>query len=168
MGDDAKPSRRSLADGDIVSAPRATRRDVLTLAGAAAFTAVVAAEPASAQTSDNDSGPKADPAGRGRRRQTGQSDSDSGPNADRPGYGRPRTGASDSDPNDAAGRGRSSNRRTGNSDSDSGPHGDRAGYGRPRTGLSDSDPNDAAGRGRGRTGVSDSDPNDPAGRGRGR
>jgi hypothetical protein len=55
----------------------------------------------------------------------------------------PRTGTSDSDPRDPAGRGR------------------------PRTGQSDSDPRDAAGRGRPRTGQSDSDPRDAAGRGRG-
>ena len=170
MGEDDRParSRRRLSDDEITSVPRVGRRTVLALSGGAAFAAVVAAEPVSAQTSDSDSGPKADPAGRGRRQRTGQSDSDSGPNGDRPGYGRPRTGASDSDPNDAAGRGRSSNRHTGYSDSDSGAHADRAGYGRARTGQSDSDPNDPAGRGRGRTGVSDTDPSDPPGRGRGR
>ena len=73
----------------------------------------------------------------------------------------PRTGTSDSDPRDPAGRGRP---YTGQSDSD--PR-DAAGRGRPRTGLSDSDPRDAAGRGRPRTGFSDSDPRDAAGRGRG-
>ena len=79
MGEDDRPapSRRPLSDDDITSVQRVGRRTILTLAGGAAFAAVVAAEPVSAQTSDSDSGPKADPAGRGWRQRTGQSDSDS-------------------------------------------------------------------------------------------
>src|SRR5258707_14912829 len=86
MGEDDRPaqSRRRLSDDDIRSVPRVGRRAVLTLAGGAAFAAVVAAEPVSAQTSDNDSGAKADPAGGGPGPATGTKAIDSGPNGGRP------------------------------------------------------------------------------------
>ena len=136
-----------------------------------------------AQVSDNDSGPGADPAGRGRG--SGFSDSDTGPGADPSGRGRGSggrgsSGVSDNDtgPNgDPPGRGRGSG--TGYSDSDSGPYADPSGRGRGRgTGISDNDTGtyaDPAGRGRGGGGggggnYSDNDTGayaDPAGRGRG-
>ena len=56
-----------------------------------------------------------------------------------------RTGRTDSDPSDGAGRG-----RTGHSDRDSGSQQDQAGHGVcAERGVSDSDPDDGAGRGRG-------------------
>ncbi len=73
------------------------------------------------QRTDNDSGPRADPAGRGTR--TGLTDSDTGPRADPAGRGT-RTGVTDSDPSDAPQRGRG------------------------RRACSDSDPGDPVGRGR--------------------
>ncbi len=99
-----------LDENDIQTEKRISRRSALgrigaTALGAAAAGVVLSARPETASaTSDSDSGPNADPAGRGR---TGRTDSDSGPNADRGGHGR---GCSDSDsgPNsDPGGRGRS-------------------------------------------------------------
>ena len=93
---------------------------------------LVSGEALAVQVTDSDSGPKGDPAGRGRGR-TGESDGDP---TDPAGYGRPRTGCSDGD---------------------SGTNGDPGGRGRCRTGESDSDPTDASGHGRPRTGISDGD-----------
>src|SRR5688572_14564101 len=92
------------------------------LVGGAALT--VLGGRAEALQTDNDSGPNADPAGRGR----GVTDNDRGRNAD------------------PAGRGRG----TGVSDNDSGRNADPAGRGRGRaTGVTDNDPSDPANGGRG-------------------
>ncbi len=116
MKTDRKLSRRSFL-GRVVGG---------TVAGGA-FVALATTRAEAIQASDRDTGPNADPAGRGR---TGLTDSDSGPNADRPGRGR--------------GGARSQRPCT---DSDSGPNGDQAGRGRGN-GRSDSDPTDRAGCGR--------------------
>jgi hypothetical protein len=114
------------------------------------------------------------------------SDSDSGPNADPSGRGRGNPNCSDSDSGqygDPGGRGRRCGRtNTGCSDSDSGQNGDpsgrgrRCGGGRGTSGLTDRDTGryaDPAGNGRGtrRSGLTDRDTgshSDPAGNGRGR
>ncbi len=139
---------RSLDDRDISTVPRAKagavdRRSFLTtlgtgLAGAAALGA--ATEPAEAQITDADTGPYADPPGRGRastqRRYTGITDTDSGAHADQAGRGRGvpgMRGFSDGDqgPNaDPTGYGRGSRRPTGLTDSDRGQNQDPPGYGR--------------------------------------
>ena len=91
MKTDRKLSRRSFL-GRVVGG---------TVAGGA-FVALATTRAEAIQASDRDTGPNADPAGRGR---TGLTDSDSGPNADQPGRGR-GNGRSDSDPTDRAGCGR--------------------------------------------------------------
>ncbi len=104
--------KKSLSEESIESERKVGRRSALTaigasVAGAVGLTAAVAAAPQQAQAqTDSDTGPNADPAGRGH---TGRTDSDSGPNADRSGHGRGRPCSdSDSGPNsDPAGRGRS-------------------------------------------------------------
>lgn len=103
------------------------------LIGGAALTALTTR--ANAQVTDSDSGPYADPAGRGRG----------------------RTGLTDRDPSDAPGNGRGS--RTGITDGDSGSNADPGGNGRGRpnrrcgTRITDGDSGrwvDRAGCGRGR------------------
>ncbi len=125
-------SKKTLEASDIVSSSPMSRRGAMSVIGAtvlgAAAAAIVSTPGSARATTDSDSGPNADQAGRGR---SGVTDSDSGPNADGAGHGRGtrrRGGQTDSDsgPNaDAAGRGRS-----GATDSDSGPNADRAGHGR--------------------------------------
>lgn len=103
--------KKSLTEDSIENERRVGRRSALTVLGASVvgaigLTAAAAASPKQAQAqTDSDTGPNADPAGRGR---TGRTDSDSGPNADRAGHGRGRS-CSDSDSGryaDPAGRGR--------------------------------------------------------------
>lgn len=111
------------------------------LVGGAALTAI--ATGAQAQVTDSDSGPYADPAGRGRG----------------------STGVTDRDPSDPVGRGRGY--RSGITDRDSGRYADPPGRGRgvTRTGITDGDSgstSDPVGNGRGRpnrrcTGVTDGD-----------
>ncbi len=72
------------------------------VAGAGAL--VVLSGEASAQVTDSDTGPRADPVGRGRGRgRSGVTDSDP---SDAPQRGRGRRACSDSDPGDPVGRGR--------------------------------------------------------------
>lgn len=109
-----------------------TRRSFLArVAGVGAVgTLLVAGEARALQVTDSDTGPYADPAGRGRGG-TGYTDSDSGPYADPAGHGR--------------GRGRSV------TDSDTGRYADPVGRGRGRSGCTDSDTGtyaDPVGRGR--------------------
>ena len=106
------PAPRTLDDAEIFTERSVGRRSAIARVAAVALTGSalsVGAVPSTARaTSDSDSGPHADPAGRGRPR-TGVSDSDSGSNADPAGRGRGRTGVSDSDSGsnaDPAGRGR--------------------------------------------------------------
>lgn len=120
----------------------------------------MAGEVVALQVSDADTGPGADPAGRGRGPR-GTTDSDPGDPV-----GRGRGGITDNDPGDPIGRGRGG----GVTDGDPGdPVGRGRGRNRAPSGITDSDPRDPAGngRGRGRTGVTDSDPGDPVGNGRG-
>ena len=85
------------------------------IVGGAALT-VLGERAQALQVSDSDSGPNADPPGRGR---TGVTDSDSGSNSDRPGHGR--------------------RARSGVTDNDTGGGADPAGNGRGRRACSDSD-----------------------------
>jgi hypothetical protein len=121
---------KSLADNDISSQRRLTRRSILSSLGlglgAAALVVVGRSGPTAAQApsgcSDNDGGRYADAPGFGRRCQQGPpsgacSDFDAGRTADPPGAGRhcsPRNRPS---------------RPTGCTDMDSGPNEDSAGYG---------------------------------------
>jgi hypothetical protein len=122
--------------------------------------AAVAGEAAAFQLTDSDTGPRADPAGRGRGAR-GVTDGDPGDPA-----GRGRGGITDNDPGDPVGHGRGA----GVTDGDPGdPVGRGRGRGSGPSGVSDTDPRDPAGsgRGRGRTGITDRDPADPNGNGRG-
>jgi hypothetical protein len=132
---------------------RFNRRSFLTaVSGAGALIAVPRSAQAMVQgCSDTDSGPGADPGGRGRtcgsRPQTGVTDTDRGPGADPAGRGR-RSGL----PEMHGGQ-----RRANITDSDRGAGADPAGrgrgnYGEVRSGLTDSDRGtnaDPAGNGRG-------------------
>lgn len=125
---------KSLRSDEIVTEREIGRRSALgvigaTVAGAVAATAGFgASNPTRAKAqSDSDTGPHADPPGRGR---TGLTDSDRGRNADRPGYGRGPRGCTDSDGGsyaDPAGNGRCHRNC---SDSDGGQYADPAGRGR--------------------------------------
>ncbi len=127
--------KKSLEENEITTERVMGRRSTLgaigaTVLGAAALTLGAAAgQPKRAHAqSDTDSGPGADPAGRGR---TGCSDSDGGGNADRGGHGRHCGGYTDSDSGscaDPGGRGRGPARNC--SDSDGGGCADPAGRGR--------------------------------------
>jgi hypothetical protein len=155
MTDDssAKPAGRplrTLKDNEISATPTTDRRRVvfgmaIGLVGVASLAGCVAPPPGprgggGGGVSDQDSGPNADPPGRGRGGGGGGggiSDQDSGPNADPPGRGRgSRSGGgvsdSDSGPNaDPPGRGRGSRGGgTGLTDSDAGPNADGPGRGR--------------------------------------
>lgn len=117
------------------------------LVGGAALTAITTR--AQAQVTDSDSGPYADPAGRGRGN-TGVTDGDPYDPVGR-GRGRRRTGVTDRDPSDAPGNGRGSS-RTGITDGDGGSYADPAGNGRGRpgracTGVTDGDGGNYADRG---------------------
>ena len=136
---------KTLTDEQIATRPKALgRRSVLLSLGAGAASVGMAAAPgARAQGfSDSDTGPYADPAGRGRGHRC--TDSDVGNYADPVGRGR-GTGYTDNDGGAnmdpvGCGRGRRSG-AAGPSDSDSGQYVDPAGQGRGgvRTGITDSD-----------------------------
>jgi hypothetical protein len=109
---------------------RLNRRSFLArVAGAAAAGTLAAREARALQATDSDTGPDADPAGRGRGG-TGYTDSDGGPYADPAGHGRGRGRAvTDSDTGryaDPVGRGRG----RGCTDSDLGNYADPVGRGR--------------------------------------
>ena len=158
---------KTLTDDQILTRPKAMgRRRLLVSLGAGAVGAgTMLAPTARAQGfTDNDTGPYADPAGRGRG--TGCTDSDGGTYADPVGAGR-GTGYSDSDSGASmdpagCGRGQRGGGGGGPSDNDSGQYADPAGQGRGgvRTGHTDSDSGgwaDPPGGGRQGSKLTDSD-----------
>ena len=175
-------NKKTLKDDEIVSRPSVGRRSLLAALGVGTATLAAGVRPASAQITDSDGGPCADPGGRGRGR-TGVTDSDGGAFADPGGNGR-FTGRTDSDGGscaDPVGQGRGTRsgggggRASGPTDSDGGRYADPGGQGRGgvRTGRTDSDGGtwaDPPGGGRWGSGLTDSDQGpsirDQAGNGR--